>query len=813
VVGRPVVGGALADTLVVDLSIGIAGAYCTKLLADGGATVVKVEDPAGDPLRRWSASGAAIAPGDDGALFSFLAGSKGSVVVDAAAADELLALTRLFDAADAVVWSEGSTLAALPQCAPAAIAQAHPHVVVAAITPFGLDGPWAGRAATEFTLQAWSGGAVGLGRGYPDRSPLVVGGQVGEWLSGTYAAIGVLASLARGGGSDRAGELVDVSMLEALATCLTYYPVTFAEIAGRPYRSGRSVPSPGVEAASDGLVGLGTGTGQQWLDLCVMVGHPEWADDATLRTERWRIAPAIREWAASRTVAEIVDLAAAFRIPHAPVGNGATIPVTDHFVARGSLVNNPRDGFREPGPPYRTTPDLLRAPEPAPRLGETAIVDVITGRSRRVGPSGAAGEASRPLEGVRVLDLTAFWAGPVVTQMLGMLGAEVIHVESPTRPDGTRMLANLPFSDDQWWERCGIFSALNVNKRSVTLDLADERGRAALRVLLATCDVVVENYTPRVLEQLGLEFESARAIRPDLVMVRMPGFGLDGPWRDNAAFAFVVEDAAGFTWMTGYADTNPISPYCIGDPAAGLHACTGLLLALEHRRRTGEGVLVEAAMVDAALNVTAEQIVEHSAYGALLERDGNRGPTAAPQNLYRTADMTTAADGSEVRDSWAAIAVATDAQWDALRTALGDPSWAADPQLTIAAGRRARHDDVDACLGAWCATRTVDEIVTTLWEAGVPVAPVVLPHDQAGLAQLKHRGWFEVVDHPVNGPARHSTLPMRFSRGPDRLIHRHAPLFGEHTREILLAAGVTGEELDAMEADGVSGRAPAGASG
>ena len=150
--------------------------------------------------------------------------------------------------------------------------------------------------------------------------------------------------------------------------------------------------------------------------------------------------------------------------------------------------------------------------------------------------------------------------------------------------------------------------------------------------------MVVENYTPRVLEQLGLDFDGVKAIRPDIVMVRMPGFGLAGPWRDNAAFAFVIEDASGLTWLTGYPDANPHSPYCVGDPNAGLHALVGLLLALEHRRRTGEGALVEAAMVDAAINIAAEQFVEYSAYGALLSRDGNRGPAAAPQNVYRTRD-------------------------------------------------------------------------------------------------------------------------------------------------------------------------------
>ena len=266
-----------------------------------------------------------------------------------------------------------------------------------------------------------------------------------------------------------------------------------------------------------------------------------------------------------------------------------------------------------------------------------------------------------------------------------MLGAEVLHVESTARPDGTRLLAGLRFSEPDWWERSGIFSGLNTNKKSVTLDLAGEPGRELLRRLLATCDVVVENYTPRVLEQIGLDIDAIRAIRPDVVVVRMPGFGLDGPWRDNPAFAFVIEDASGLTWMTGYPDDTPVSPYGVGDPNAGTHALCGLLLALEHRRRTGEGVLVEASMVDAALNVAAEQIVEHSAYGALLERDGNRGPTAAPQNLYLTAD----ADDAGERDAWVAIAVA-DRRRSGWRSATrsGAPRWAMDPALTTAAGRR-----------------------------------------------------------------------------------------------------------------------------
>ena len=607
------------------------------------------------------------------------------------------------------------------------------------ITPFGLEGPWADRPATEFTLQAWSGGIIGLGRGSPDRPPICVGGNVGEYLTGVYAAIGAMVAAP--------GDLVDVSMLEVMALCLTYYPVTYFDMVGRPMRAGRSLLTPDVETTRDGLVGVGTGTGQQWLDFCVMVGHPEWTEDRKLIGNHAHLAPVIAEWMAQHTTAEVLELADAFRVPHAPIGNGATIPETDHFIERGSIV----DGA--PGPPYRIT----------------------------TSPSGAA-PADLPLRGLRVLDLTAFWAGPLCTHVLAMLGAEVIHVESTKRPDGTRMLAGLRFSEPDWWEQSGIFAGLNTNKKSVTLDLATDRGRELLRELLATCDVLVENFTPRVLEQLGLDWDGARAIKPDLVMVRMPGFGLDGPWRDKPAFAFIIEDAAGLTWMTGYPDANPISPYCVGDSNAGLHALVGLLQALEHRRRTGDGVHVEAAMVDAALNIATDQLTEYARTGRLLQRNGNRGgDEVLLQNLYATADGD---------DAWVAISVVTEDQLRVLAEVVGD-------------------DLRDDTIAAWCATRTGDEIVKVLWDAGVPVAKVLQPHEQPQLDQLQYRGFFEEVDHPVAGVARHSTLPMRFSSRAAPFHTRHAPLLGEHNDEVLRALGVSDEDLASLDADGVIGRAPA----
>ncbi|MBV9513699.1 MAG: CoA transferase [Mycobacteriaceae bacterium] len=801
----------LTGYVVVDFSTGIAGAYCTKILADGGAQVIKVEPPQGDRLRRWSASGAQIPPDGDGALFSFLSGSKHSVVADPHNGDDVAFVEGLLCGADAAVWSRGSELAEHHSFAPTEIHRVHPELTVTSITPFGLTGPWRDNPATEFTLQAWSGGIVGLGRGAPDRAPVFVGGQVGDWLSGAYAAAATLISRAAG-----AGELVDLSMLEAHIMGLTYYPVTYFEMLGRPWRDARRLTVPGIAHAKDGLVDLGCGTAQQWFDLCAMIGHQEWIDEdspLSITEQANEKAAEIYEWVSAQTVDDIRELATAFRIPNAPVANGANIARLEQFVERRSFVTNPDGGFLQPVPPYRMHPAKLRAPAPAPRLGEHTQLyrrDSGDGRestrttTRTTTGNSVSATAGLPLSGLRVVDMTTFWAGPSCTHMLALLGADVIHIESTRKPDGTRLIAGIPVTEEQWWEKSPIFSGLNTNKKGLTLDLQTPQGRAILSRFITTCDVIVENFTPRVLDQIGLDVAAVRALKSDVILVRMPGFGLTGPWRDNPAFAYAIEAAAGVSWLTGYPDRNPYEPYSVGDPNAGVHALNGLLLALEHRRRTGEGSLVEAAMVDAALSIAAEQVIEYSAYGTLLERCGNRGPAAAPQNLYQTNEI----DEFGRDDSWVAIAIADDDQWRALRAALGNPAWAMSSDLTTADGRREHHDLIDKHLSAWCREQTGDQIVACLWTARVPVAKVMQPHRQTELPQLGFRGFFEDVAHPVNPVTPHSTLPMRFSGGPQRFHRASAPLLGQHNCELLTEIGFTTTEIEQLEADGVIGSVP-----
>lgn len=792
-------GYPLSGIRVLDLSSGVPGGYCTKLLADGGADVVKLEPPGGDGLRRW-AIGAALAPGEDGALWEFLGCSKRSAVIDP---DRQSDLRRCEDAlawAHMVVWSPGPGLAGHPSWAPAAVHDRAPGAIVAAITPFGLDGPWAGRPATDLTLQAWAGGIATRGR--PDRAPVHCGGRPGEWLAGLFAAVGLLTAWRRTAVTGR-GELLDVSQLEALVLTQSMYPVTtrtMREAAGSDVPAiwpPRSIFIPAIERTRDGWVGFMVATPAMWESFCVMVGHPEWIEDERLytyvgrATRREELEEAIATWTSARTTAEVLDACSLLRVPAAPVGDGARVTSFDHLVERRFFIANPRTGVLQPEVPYTLGAGAgRRPPAPAPRLGEHTR-DLRAPRPPRA-PTG--GPSPLPFAGLRVADFTAFWAGPIVGHYLAMLGADVIHVESVKRPDGIRSHTVRTPQDDQWWEWAAMFHGPNTNKRDVTLDMESDRGRELARRLIAHCDVMIENYSPRVVEQWGLDYPEVRGLRPDIVFLRMPAFGLSGPWRDRTGYAQNMEQASGMAWMTGYPDGPPIVPNGMCDPLSGTHATWALLLALEHRRRTGEGMLVEVAMVGGALNVAAEQVLEFGAYGNLLTRDGNRGPTGAPQGLYLTSDR----DSTGRRDGWVAIAVETDQQWRALVHALGDPRWATDLPAGAAA-RRGAHDAIDHHLGAWCGTRSAEEIVDALWAVGVPVAKVLDPQLTDSLPQLAHRRFFETVAHPVTGPATHCGYPVRFSGGPTRLHRRPAPTLGQHNTEILGGLlGLGDDELDEL---------------
>jgi crotonobetainyl-CoA:carnitine CoA-transferase CaiB-like acyl-CoA transferase len=530
----------------------------------------------------------------------------------------------------------------------------------------------------------------------------------------------------------------------------------------------------------------------------------------------------IHSWTRRHAVADIVERAAALRIPVAAIGTGETVTRFDHFVARGAFVRHPGARFVQPRPPYRLSDASLRALAPAPPLGgdsaagwqpcaggpdaqnaDAAPVTMrVTGAARPTAHAGTTPvDVARPLAGLRIIDFTAFWAGPFVTHYLAAMGADVIKVESIQRPDGMRFQSVKQPTTDRWWEWSALFQGINLNKRGITLDLTRPGGVALVKRLLAVADAAVENFSPRVMDGLGLGYDALARDNPRLVLVRMPAFGLDGPWRDRVGFAQTMEQVSGMAWLTGFPDGQPVIPRGPCDPLAGLHALSALLVALEHRRRTGRGQLVEATMVEAALNAAAELVLEQGANGASLARDGNRGPVGTPQNLY-------ACRGD---DAWLALSVTSDAQWTALVEVMGSPAWALDPGLATTAVRRARHDDVDRGIGAWSAALDAATIAEALLARGVPAAPVQSAARLGANPQLRARGFFESVSHAVVGTHEFPALALRFGADPMPRYARPSPTLGEHTEEVLREVlGVGDAEIASLRADGIIGERPAG---
>jgi crotonobetainyl-CoA:carnitine CoA-transferase CaiB-like acyl-CoA transferase len=784
----------LRDVRVLDLSTEIAGPYATKLLRDGGADVVKVEPPAGDPLRRWSASGTDLR-GNDGPLFEYLNAGKRSVVASwgSGVVDDLIA------GADLLVESGQLAAGDLDR-----LAVAHPALGVVSVTPFGRGGPWDDRPATEFIVQALSGSTSG--RGTDDRPPLHIGGRIGEWVGGVVGAVTALAAL-RAARVHGAGEHFDVSMCEAMCI-MTHDYAPLAASMGLPPRDGpeRHIEMPSIEPTLDGYIGFSTVAPQMFRDFLVMIERADLLDDDELLNQRTRqrrrqeFLSIVSEWTTRRTGAEIEELASLYRIPVTPIGTPESLTTIDHFIAREVFVRAPSGRFVQPRPPYRvddTDPPPFAA---APALDEHRGVVEWSPRARPATTTAAGGASPRPLAGLRVVDLSGYWAGPSATLVLAALGAEVVKVESTQRPDPIRFFSTQAPDVDQWWEWSPFFQGVNFDKRSVTLDLDQPEGMELLLDLVAQSDALVENFSPRVLDHFGLTWERVHAANPRAVMVRMPAFGLSGPWRDRPGFGQTIEQVSGIAWSTGYPDSTPRVPQGACDPLAGLHAVFALMAALEERDHSGAGHFVESSMVEAALNVAAEVVIEWSANGARLMRAGNRGPVAAPQGVYACAG----------EERWLAVAVTDDEQWNGLLSVV-DARELADPALGAAARRRAEQDLIDDVLGRWCATRDLDEVTAKLIAAGVPAAPVVARTDCYDVEQFRARGFVEWFDHPVVGRHEVAGLPFRRRGQSGSWFGVPAPLLGQHNREILQGLlGVDDERLARLEAHGVVGTRPVG---
>jgi crotonobetainyl-CoA:carnitine CoA-transferase CaiB-like acyl-CoA transferase len=384
-----------------------------------------------------------------------------------------------------------------------------------------------------------------------------------------------------------------------------------------------------------------------------------------------------------------------------------------------------------------------------------------------------------PLAGVRIVDLTAFWAGPAATHLLAAFGADVVKIESVQRPDGIRYSGGMRTDVDDWWEYGWVFHAMNTNKRSVTLDMQSDDGIRLVKELVRQADIVIENFSPRVMEQFGLTADALLELNPRLVVVRMPAFGLSGPWRDRVGFAPTMEQIAGLAWVTGLPDGPPVAPRGACDPLAGAHAAFVTLAAVEFADRTGRGQLVEVPMIETVLNVTAIQTMEFEVFGTVMERRGNRGHTTAAQDIYRCAGD----------DDWVAVSVGSDDQRAALAELTGGP---------------------DVSLEEWLIAQVAEVAVETLTGAGIPAAVVISPTLVTGNPQLVHRGFFESLEHPRTGPGLYPCPPFARLDAGNWLL-RTPPTLGQHNAEVLTAlCGLTESDLDRLAATEVIGTRPKG---
>jgi crotonobetainyl-CoA:carnitine CoA-transferase CaiB-like acyl-CoA transferase len=400
-----------------------------------------------------------------------------------------------------------------------------------------------------------------------------------------------------------------------------------------------------------------------------------------------------------------------------------------------------------------------------------------------------------PLAGIRVADLTMMWAGPYATRVLAEMGAEVIKIESPRAWDNIRTLIPQPGVAEPW-NSSYYFNDYNRDKKSVTLDLAQARGRAVFLRLVKSCDVVIENYRADVLEKLDLGYEVLKEQREDIILVSMAGFGKTGSERGHVGFGPIIEQMSGLASMTGYGDDG--IPYktgvSYGDPVAGLAAASAVAMALIKRRRTGLGSYVDLPQRETMSAMIGEAFVAASLRGEEPHHRGNRSARFAPQGAYRCL-------GDE---QWLVISVRDDGEWAALTGILGRTDLAA---LTLDE-RRARHDEIDGVIRAWAAEQEPQRAMETLQEAAVPAGRVLdadqVHHDRHLLA----RGYWVELPHPNMSPWKQPGSSWRLVEANPRL-RRHAPLFGEHNIEVLGGLlGLSPSELEDLAAAGIIGNAP-----
>ena len=792
--------GAIEGVRVLDLT-DRRGHMCGRLLADLGADVVKVEGPAGDPARRTPPF-AGDRPGPERSLdFLNLNANKRSIVLDLESAEGKESFLGLVRNADAVLETYPPGVMEKMGLGRQVLTLHNPGLVVASITGFGLSGPHSGFKAPPIVCSAM-GGVMAL-CGSPDREPLSEPGDVPYDLAASFAAYGVLLALRQRDRGGR-GQRVEVSCQEVLAAqqhVIVNYSSnsTFLERAGSRTPLGGGMPY-GIYPASDGYCHLVVIATPHWRSFVEWMGSPEVLTDPLWDNRHIRIAS--QELIESLAVEftrqipkdQLFSQGQAHHITVGPVNRPDEFTRDAHFLEREMLedVRHPVVGDHKlVRPPFRLSETPAQVFRPAPELGRHTE-DVKKTWNTRPPPDAQVEPGTAPLEGIRVLDFTQAIAGPYLARLLTENGAEVIKVESRSHQQRGRASSNL--DPRVVLQQRVTFNEMNRDKRCVTVDMGTEEGRRIVKDLVPHCDLVLENFSPRVMDRWGMGYEDLRKLRGDVIMVRLPGFGVSGPYRDYVGLAAVAMGITGMYHLWSYPDREEPEgpPVWTPDYLSAAFGGVAIMAALHHRDRTGRGQLVELSQVDATAFALGAVYLDYLTNGHVAAPMGNGHRTFAPHGAFRCKG----------EDAWCVIAVRDEGEWQALCRALGSPPWSADDRFATMDGRLENWDELAEHIQEWTRDHTPHQAMRLLQKAGVPAGAVQdgehLFHDP----HLRERGFIVGVEEDDVGVVEYPGLFVRLSDTPGRIERCHR--LGEDNAHVFnTLLGMSEEEIERLEESGI----------
>jgi len=398
-----------------------------------------------------------------------------------------------------------------------------------------------------------------------------------------------------------------------------------------------------------------------------------------------------------------------------------------------------------------------------------------------------------PLEGIRVADFTWVWAGPFCTLQLAHLGAEVIRVETATRPCVTRMLP--PWADGEFGvNRSGYFNQYNQGKQSLTLDLKNPRAVELAKELVAKSDIVCENFAAGVMDRMGLGYSVLQQVKPDIIMIALSGYGATGPEREFVSYGPAQVPLSGMSSLTGYRDWPPMHVgISYGDPTGGLHGAVAVLAALLYRARTGRGQFIDLSQQETTIAVIPDGVMDYTMNETQPLRQGNRSRQMAPHGIFRCTG----------EQRWIAITVRDDDEWQRFAARIGHPKLANDPQFRTLAARKANEDRLEEIVTEWTLAHSPEDATQILQDIGVPAFTTYSSKDLSQDLHLNAANFFVNLEHPEVGARQHVGIPWRMSGTPCAVRHA-APCLGEHTDHVLVEIlGYSTDQVTALKNEGV----------